>query len=505
MSFKNNPDLLLINPGNREQLYQKLGSDLAAIEPPIWVGLIATFVRNKGYSVQILDANAEGLGPVDTAQRIAEISPILTAIVVYGQNPSASTMVMPAVNSACKEIKKMVPEQKILLTGGHVAALPEQTLLEEDCDFVCDGEGPYTILELIAALKRGSTSLEKVRGLLYWKDSVIVHNESAPLVMDLDTEMEGIAWDLLPMDRYRAHNWHCFEDIDQRQPYASIYTTLGCPFRCSFCCIHAPFKSGEKVLGHSSEINTYRRWSPQSIVKQIDILVNDYGVKNIKFADEIFVLNKKHVLDICDLIIERGYGLNIWAYARVDSWSEEVLTKMKQAGINWICLGIESGNSHVCDDVHKGYKAKDVFSAVEAFRNAGIYIIANYLFGLPEDDMKSIQETLDLALNLNCEFANFYCAMAYPGSKLYDQAKEKGLALPENWTGYSQHAYDTLPLPTNHLDGPDVLKFRDRAFNSYFNNTKYHQMLSETFGYEIVEHVKKMASYKLKRKYIMEF
>ncbi|MCX5633854.1 MAG: cobalamin-dependent protein [Phycisphaerae bacterium] len=504
MSAKNRLDLLLINPGNREQLYQKLGSNLSAIEPPIWAGLIATFVRNKGYSVQILDANAEGLGPVDTAQRVAQIGPVLTAIVVYGQNPSASTMVMPAVSTACRQIKQTIPDQKVLLVGGHVAAIPEQTLREEDCDFVCDGEGPYTVVELLEVLKQKKPALEKVRGLLYWDDDNIIHNESASLVMDLDSEMEGVAWDLLPMQLYRAHNWQCFAHINKRQPYASLYTTLGCPFCCSFCCIQAPFKAGEKVLGYSPEVSTYRKWSPQSIIKQIDILVNDYGVKNIKFADEIFVLNKKHVLGICDLIIERGYDLNIWAYARVDLWSGEVLARMKQAGIHWICLGIESGNSHVCDNVHKGYKHRDVFTAVEAFRNAGIHIIANYLFGLPEDDMKSMQETLDLALTLNCEFANFYCAMAYPGSKLYDQVKEKGLPLPENWAGYSQHAYDTLPLPTNYLKGVEVLKFRDRAFGTYFNNPKYHQMLLAAFGPGIVEHVKEMASYKLERKYITE-
>jgi len=502
MSVKRRLDLLLVNPGNREQLYQKLGNSLSAIEPPIWTGLIATFVRNKGYSVQVLDANAEGLGPVDTAKRIAEIEPVLIAIVVYGQNPSASTMVMPAVSAISKEIKQLTPEQKVLLVGGHVAALPEQTLREEDADYVCDGEGPYTVVELLETLKQEKPQLDKVRGLLYWKDGEVKKNLSAPLVKDLDQEMAGVAWDLLPMELYRAHNWQCFAHIDQRQPYASLYTTLGCPFHCAFCCIQAPFKSGEKVLGYSPKVNTYRRWSPESVINQIDILVNKYGIKNIKFADEIFVLNKKHVLGICDRIIERGYDLNIWAYARVDSWSEEVLKRMKKAGIHWVCLGIESGSSRVRDNVHKGYRPEAVFKAVEALRKAGIYIIANYLFGLPEDDIESMQETLDLALTLNCEFANFYCAMAYPGSQLYEQTVADGLPLPETWAGYSQHAYDTLPLSTKYLSGTQVLQFRDEAFNTYFNNQKYLEMIHKSFGPNVVKHIKEMVSHKLERKYL---
>jgi len=502
MSVKKSVDLLLVNPGDKQQIYQKLGSDLSATEPPIWAGMIATFIRNKGYSVQILDANAEELSPIDTAKRIAEIKPVLAAIVVYGQNPSASTMVMPAAGDISKEIKQLTPEQKVLLVGGHVAALPERTLQEENADFTCDGEGPYTILDLLEALRHKEARLDKARGLLYWDDGRIVRNSSAPLIMNLDQEMGGIAWDLLPMQLYRAHNWQCFAHIDQRQPYASLYTTLGCPFHCTFCCIQAPFKSGEKVLGYSPKVNTYRRWSPESVISQIDTLVNRYGIRNIKFADEIFVLNKKHVLGICDLIIKRGYDLNIWAYARVDSWSEEMLEKMKMAGINWVCLGIESGSTRVRDDVHKGYKHQDVFKAVEAFRKAGIYIIANYLFGLPEDDLESMQETLNIALDLNCEFANFYCAMAYPGSELYEQTIADGLPLPKIWAGYSQHAYETLPLSTRYLSGPEVLGFRDKAFDTYFNNPRYHEMISKTFGPRVVEHIKEMASYELKRKYV---
>jgi radical SAM superfamily enzyme YgiQ (UPF0313 family) len=495
-------DILLINPGGRNKLYQKLSNELSAIEPPIWAGLIATFARNKGYNVGILDANAEGLDSFDTAKRIAEINPVLTVIVVYGQNPSASTMIMPAVSDVCKQIKEISPNQRVLLVGGHVAALPEQTLKQEDVDFVCDGEGPYTVLELLEVLKTAKPALNKVRGLLYRDNGAITHNPSAPLVMDLDREMPTVAWDLLPMDLYKAHNWQCFAHIDNRKPYASLYTSLGCPFRCSFCCIQAPFKRGEQINGYAQNVNSYRLWSPSSVIAQIDILVNKYGIRNIKFADEIFVLNKSHINGICDLIIERGYDLNIWAYARVDSWSQELLKKMKRAGINWVCLGIESGSSRVREDVRKRYRHDAIFKTVRAFREAGIYMLANYLFGLPEDDIDSMNETLNLALELNCEFANFYCAMAYPGSELYEKALSENLPLPKSWSGYSQYAYDFLPLPTKYLSSSEVLKFRDEAFYKYFTNDAYLEMIRRAFGPAAVEHINNMTSYKLERKYV---
>lgn len=501
MVEKRRVDLVLVNPGNRKEIYQDLGSALSAVEPPIWAGLIATFIRNAGCHVMILDADAEGIGPAETAGRIADINPHLSVVAVYGHNPSASTMIMPAARTLCEEIKKVSPSQKLLLVGGHVAALPERTLHEEAADFVCDGEGPYTILELLRALKSERSDFDQVHGLVYRDGGRTVHTQSAPLVMDLDGEMPGVAWDLLPMDRYRAHNWHCFDNVDEREPYAALYTSLGCPFHCDFCCIQAPFKGGERALGYPEKKNTYRRWSPESVIAQIDHLVTNYRVKNFKFADELFVLHKDHVHGICDLIVERGYDLNIWAYARVDSCDAEMLDRMKKAGINWLCLGIESANARVCNDVNKGLNRKDLARSVEMIREAGIHIIANYLFGLPEDDAESMQQTLDLALELNCEFSNFYCAMAYPGSRLYERALEANLPLPSSWCGYSQHGFDTLPLPTKYLDAPEVLRFRDRAFQEYFTNPRYLDMMEGTFGPPAVRHIKEMASHKLERKY----
>src|SRR2546427_7114404 len=121
-------DLLLINPGSRTQVYQSLGSTLTAIEPPVWAGLMASFGREHGLSVAILDAEAENLTPEQTAARVEEMRPLLAAVVVYGHQPSASTRNMPAAHNICAALKSCIPEQKVLLVGGHVAALPERTM-----------------------------------------------------------------------------------------------------------------------------------------------------------------------------------------------------------------------------------------------------------------------------------------------------------------------------------------------------------------------------------------
>jgi len=380
------------------------------------------------------------------------------------------------------------------MTGTHPAALPERTLREEAIDFVCDREGPETILLTARALKAGATNYRGIPSLWYRVGNTVMSNPAAALMDNLDVEMPGVAWDLLPMEKYRAHNWHCFENIHDRQPYASMHTSLGCPYKCTFCCINAPF-------GKPS----YRLWSPEAVIADIDVLVERYSVRNIKFVDEMFVLNKNHVLGICDRIIERGYDLNIWAYARVDTVKDEFLDRLRRAGFRWLALGIESGSTHVRDGVEKGrFGSADILKVVRKIQNAGINVIGNYIFGLPDDTHETMQETLDLAVEANCEFANYYCAMAYPGSKLYQMAVEQGWELPSSWIGYSQHSFETCPVRTESLSSAEVLKFRDQAFIKYFTNQRYLDLVQHRFGDDVLGHIREMTKISLRRKLLNE-
>lgn len=495
----------MINPGDQVEIYQGLGSSgITAAEPPIWAGLLASYMLNKEYSVNILDANAENLTHLEVAQRVKDANTTLVGVVAYGQNPSASTQVMPSASRICSAIKNLIPEQPVLLVGGHVAALPAETLNEETADFVCTGEGFVTIKELVACLKTtGPKDFSKVSGLMYRENKDLIHTKNAPNIVNLDQEVPGMPWHLLPMHLYKAHGWHTL-GYPTRKPYASLYTTLGCPYKCEFCCIQAPFKTGENALGLKQEINSYRFWSPELIVKEIKFLVENYGIKHIKFADEMYLLNARHNNAISAGLIREGLGdwLNIWAYARVDTVkNDEMVDFAIRSGIHWFCLGIESASERVRNDIDKGYKQNDIFLSVEKAQKAGIYIIANYIFGMPEDNLATMNETLDLALQLNTEHANFYSAMAYPGSELYQRAVRQGWRLPDSWIGYSQHSSDCLPLPTKYLTGGQVLTFREYAHQKYFSNPAYLEMIERKFGILTAKNVQKRLSKKLIRNY----
>ncbi len=482
-------DVVLINPGDRKQVFQDLGSDVAGVEPPYWIAVIAAFLREKGYNPFVIDANAENITPEETAKIVKDINPYLAIVIVYGSQPSASTQNMSVSGKICSEIKN-ITNIKVAIGGLHPSALPKRTLEEENVDFVIDGEGPLTIDLLLSYLKSGKENYEDINGL-WWTaaDGEIKNTPRFPIIKDIDSFLPTAAWDLLPMEKYRAHNWHCFDDIEHRSPYGAIYTSLGCPFGCVFCCINAPF--GKPSI-------RYR--NPDKVIEDIDILVNKYNVKNIKFVDELFVLKEDHYMTIIDKIIERNYDLNIWVYARVDTVKTDVLKKMKQAGVTWFALGIESANPDVRDGISKKMYIKDIKAVVKSIQDAGIRVIGNYIFGLPDDTHETMEETLNMAIELNCEFANFYSAMAYPGSKLYDIALNENWELPKEWHGYSQHSFETLPLPTKYISAKEVLQFRDDAFNKYFTTPEYLDMLEEKFGVQVRKHIEEITKHKLKRK-----
>ena len=527
-------DLLMLHPGTNKTVYGELARTNAAIEPPFMAALNAAYVRDKGFSVEILDANVEGLTFEETAERVLDYNPRLISIIVHGHQPSASSHLMGAVGETCKEIKgrSNIP---IILSGNHPSSLPERTLREEEIDFVVRGEEHSS---LIGLLEEGfNRNLSKVPGLAYLEEGILHMNIPHPLA-DLNTQLLNVAWDLLPpLKNYRAHDWHSFSGRDEfslkpesRQPYASLYTSLGCPFKCTFCCINAEFKTSiadnpkkgrndlEKITSGKGELEllkvlnntrpSIRYWDPDIVMKNIDYLVSQ-GVHHLKFIDEMFVFNKKHVEGIADRIIERGYDLNIWAYARIDTVKDRrLLEKIKRAGINWLALGIESANLEVRHGAAKNFGNEDIFKYVKQIEDVGINVLGNFMVGLREDTQESMQQTLDMALELNTPWFNIFSTMAYPGAPDYVWAKEKGILLPGDcdvsggWNAFSHHSWHTYPLANENLSAREVLKFRDDALHEYFgeNNISYRNLVRERFGEDAVKYIGKMADYKIPRR-----
>ncbi|KKL24264.1 hypothetical protein LCGC14_2417070, partial [marine sediment metagenome] len=257
---------VLVNPNNRRP------NPLSAIEPPIWLGMIASTMN-----CVVVDAEAENLTVDETVKRASGYGNVI--IVVMGANPSASsTPKMPVALELDRELSRIFIDdfRKVYLTGLHPLCF-------------------------------------NASGTIDWKG----YEDTPP-----------VAWGKLPMDKYRAHNWHCLGK--PRQPYGVLYTSLNCPFNCSYCNIHTLYGGSRKVY--------YRPL--RDVERDLDILCWEHSVKALKIWDELFTLNRERVLAICEIL--SYYTVNTWAYARVGTVDSGMLKVMKEAGINWLCYGFET-------------------------------------------------------------------------------------------------------------------------------------------------------------------
>ncbi len=437
--------VVYVNPGSASSTYGNVSYNVG-IEPPYWAALRASIARQKGNQVKIIDAEADNLSPIETVREVCQYKPDMVEVIALGVTPScSSTPKMVVATEVLKGIKRVLPKTTRFIVGIHPTALKQQTFNE--------------------------TQAIPINGC----------------PTDDLTQWPIPAWDLLPMDKYRAHQWHCWGGFS-REPYAGLYSSFGCPYDCSFCTIHGLY-NWPTIKYHTVE----------RVMQEIDILHNEYGITNIKFADELFVANKKRTLELCREIKKRKYNLNLWGYSRIDLVDEEIINAMLEAGFRWQCYGIESVDTRVRGDTGKHFSTNKIREVLDMTRKLGAYIHGDLIFGLPEDNNDTMRYTLDFAKSYLFENVNLYVAVAYPGSRLYSELKDKS-CLPKMWDAYGQFSPNMIPLPTKYLTSKEVLQFRDNAFIEYHSNPAYLTMMDKKFGIDTANQIRDLLSHKLERK-----
>ena len=504
-------DCCFLTTENSKKSYQSLSNTYSAIEPPTWSLLLAESARSKGFKVNILDANAEKLDPANILLRLKEINPKILCLVVYGQNVNAGTANMSGAIFISEYLKKNNFKSPICIIGSHVQALPVETLKKEkSIDFVFTNEGVYALRNILKLFDFTSESLSTVKGIAFrvGEEIKMTPPEKVVATKDMDNDLPGYAWDLLPFkkepfDLYRSPLWHAEYDLSKRTPYASIQTSLGCMFGCNFCMINLINRNDNDEIGVASNYSNMRFWSTDFIIKEIDKLLS-MGVKTIRIVDEMFLLNPKYYVPLCEKLAERNKDdtLRIWSYSRIDTVKRpEILKLIRKAGIKWLALGIESADKAVRLEVDKGkFEDVDVRKVIEKVHDADIHVMANYIYGLPGDTKETIEKTFNLSLELCTAGWNTYPAMALPGSQLYKDSIEKNVKLPETYEGYSFHSYETLPLPTETLSPKEIVSLRDEAFIKYHTNKNFLELIKKKFGLQAANNIIEMTKTKLKRK-----
>jgi radical SAM superfamily enzyme YgiQ (UPF0313 family) len=501
------PDVLFIEPDSSRESYGDLATDYSAIEPPTWSLLLAESCRSKGYFPIIADQKAERLDDEVIITMINDLKPRLVVMVVYGQNPNSGTANMTGAQRLGDKITKSsaynVPMGMI---GSHISALPLETMDKHgfiDIGFL--GDGVYALHTVLSCDRIDTTDFSRVPGIVV-RNILGGHSEiTAPGKMvpqeRMDIDLPGYAWDLIPpLSEYRAHNWHPQYDPSRRSPFAAIYTSLGCAFKCEFCMINSINRSSSDSSVYAGMFSGMRYWSPEHMLKIFKELA-EMGVETLRLSDEMFYLNRKYYEPILNGIIDRNLNFNMWAYTRVDTMKPKFLDLYKKAGVNLLCPGIEAASRDIRLEITKGkFQDVDIVDLVRQSEDHGIEVGANFIVGFPNEKIEDMQATRDLAFELNTQHMNVYTATNLPGSELHYNATRNGWKEPETYSGYSFLSYDYEAQPTAHVPAEEVLRFRDNMWHDYFTSENYLSMMKSKFGQVAVDNINNMTKIDMKRK-----
>jgi magnesium-protoporphyrin IX monomethyl ester (oxidative) cyclase len=312
--------------------------------------------------------------------------------------------------------KKALPNSVLVMGGAHASYDSENILKDfQFIDYIVRGEGEITFCELIKAVISGN-NINNIDGITYRdNDGKVLMTPTRGLVEEIDTIGKPDRR-YIDMKKYMYLNSKSFP-LAMKYPVATIMASRGCPYNCIFC-------STKNMWG--------RRWrgrSPNSIICEIEELIASYGIKEIVFYDDQFLVDKKWVVNICDLIIEKKLNISLSLPAGISVWiaDKELLIKMKKAGFYRLNLPIESGNLNSLKFIRKPVKLKSVLEIIKCASRLGFWTSANFIIGFPYETKDEINETIDFAYKCGIDYPFFFIARPFPGSEMYDIYKSKGL------------------------------------------------------------------------------
>lgn len=401
--------VLLISPS-----YRDMTGPAGAIVPPLGLAYIASYLRENNVHVKIIDCTPLHLTIKDLADVIRKEDPTIIGI-------SSTTPLISKSIEIADMVKRCRPDVTVILGGPHATAQGKEILAtSKSIDIAVVGEGELTMLDLVNNLEKRNMNLENVTGIIYKKQDKIYVNKTRPLIENLD-ELPFPARDLLSMNKYKPSiKWY------YRMPFTTMYTSRGCPFNCIFCDSHLTF-------GRRTRFRT-----AQSVVDEIEEVVEKWGVKEFIFYDDTFTLNKKHVNEICELILKKDIDITWGCLARVDTIDEKTLRKMKNAGCHIISFGIESGSEEMLRIMKKKITLQQAEKAIELTKKVGIESAATFILGIPGETHETVKKTIDFAKKIDPTYAEFFNAVPFPGTELYQNLVNQNKLTNFSWENYTE-------------------------------------------------------------------
>lgn len=387
--------------------------------PLLGLSYIAASLEELGCQLRLIDSSAPAnrLNNKEIINQIKQFSPHLIGICLY-------TLEVKLAYKLARDIKQNF--NCILIAGGPHATMCPEEALRNYFDIVVKGEGDYTVRDIISFINK-KRKLQEIKGISFIDGDRIIHNLPRPRIQNLD-------YLPFPARHLFQPEWYMRDGRIPRVFYGVLLGSRGCPERCTFCC------NCYKEL-------TFR--SPENVYDEMKLLNRDYGIEHFVFVDSIFTLNKSRVLTLCNLIKSNERFNPKWDIStKVDYVDKKLLFKMKEAGCESICFGIESGDDDMLKTIKKNVTLKDVERAIDWSNEAGIECSATFMYGFPEETEAQIYKTLDFIRKLSPMLSNLHSyggVIPYPGTEIYEKNKNKyGF---ENWWLKEKFNQQNLSLP----------------------------------------------------------
>jgi radical SAM superfamily enzyme YgiQ (UPF0313 family) len=406
-------NVTLIYPAiTKEERYgsKKIGES-GGTQQPLGIAYLGAYLRDKGVSVQLIDAEREGLAHDDILTRCRDFGTGLYAI-------STTTIVFAKALELARFLKEKTPGIPVVVGGPHVSGAPEETMGHGCFDAGVFGEGEVTLHEVVKAYSEGR-GLEGIDGVVYMKDGKPVKNNPREYLKDLDS-LPFPARDLLPsLEHYLPPPLNY-----KREPCATIITTRGCPYGCTFC-------------DHNTFGRLYRMRSAENIVAEMEHLISDYGVREFAFVDDTFNINDKRLNNLFALMKQRGINVPWTCMARINTASYEQLKAMKEAGCWHISFGIESGNPEIIELIKKGIDLQYTRRVIGWCKELGIYTKGFFIIGHPGETARSIEDTIAYAISMPLTDVVVTLNTPLPGSWNFDNIERFGHMATVDWSKHN--------------------------------------------------------------------
>ena len=389
--------------------------------PPLGLCYIAAIAEKSGWDVEIIDAEVEGLSYDDIFARIKRFQPDLIGL-------TATTPFFHSVIQISQHLKEKF--QIPVAVGGPHASLMREEAFSDLFDYLFVGESENVLPEFFARLA-SKKSLDGVSGVMYRDgQGKVCFNGEAPRVQDLD-EIPWPARHLIPREKYFIGTLHGLQN------YTSFFISRGCPFDCVFC--------ANKLYG-----KTVRRRSVAAVLRELAYIVNDLKIKHIYFLDDTLTLDRAYMMDLCRGIKREGLKFTFEGSTRANLWDEEMVRLMQECGLIRISFGLETVDPRVRKIIKKTVPVESYFEANRLNNRLKIETINSVMLGLPGDTRESIKSTVDfLCKAKDIQHATYGIAMPYPGTEMWDMARQNqnGLKLlTEDFSQYQRYGHAVMEV-----------------------------------------------------------